>query len=137
VVVAAAAERLGRHSAPLVCLEGVPSTAALELLGAMRRAGVAVAFHADFDWTGVRIGNLVAAHVGAVPWRFAAKDYERALAATSDRIALKGASVSASWDGDLEHAMRNAGSALFEEQVLESLLEDLSVRDSTGEVASA
>lgn len=126
VVVAAAADRLGRHSAALVCTEGIPSTAALELLRRVRRSGASIGFHADFDWAGIRIGNLLATQAGAVPWRFAAGDYRRAIAAIPDAVQLRGTLARAAWDGDLDEVMRGTGRAVFEEQVLECLLDDLS-----------
>ncbi len=125
VVVAAAADRLGSRCGPLVCVEGVPSTAALLLLRRIRQAGAPITFHADFDWGGVRIGNQLAAQFGAGPWRFCAGDYKAGLAAAPEAVALEGRAVDAAWDPELSLAMTAAGRALFEEQVLEALLSDL------------
>ena len=127
VVVAAAADRLGPRCAPLVCVEGVPSTAALHLLRSLRQAGAPLSFHADFDWAGLRIGNLLSAQTAAAPWRFTTRDYQAALAPTppSEPPPLKGFPVRASWDPALAAALRAAGRAVFEEQVIESLLGDL------------
>jgi uncharacterized protein (TIGR02679 family) len=126
VVIAAAADRLGARCAPLVCVEGVPSTAALHLLRSVEQAGGVLHFHADFDWAGLRIGNLLSAQLGAAPWRFTAAEYQAAQAVLpSARIPLKGPPVSAAWDPELDRAMRASGRAVFEEQVIESLLIDL------------
>jgi len=127
VVVAAAADRLGPRCAPLVCVEGVPSTAALHLLRALAQEGARLSFHADFDWAGLRIGNLLSAQMTAVPWRFTAADYQAALTLTlaPHRAPLKGPPVRAAWDPALDGVMRAAGRAVFEEQVIESLLVDL------------
>jgi uncharacterized protein (TIGR02679 family) len=57
-VVAAAANRLGAACCALVCVEGMPDTAGDRLLG-MLAAGAPLAFHCDFDWGGVRIGNVL------------------------------------------------------------------------------
>jgi uncharacterized protein (TIGR02679 family) len=128
VVVAAAADRLGPRCAPLVCVEGVPSTAALHLLRNLELEGAHLSFHADFDWAGLRIGNLLSAQMtAAVPWRFTARDYQAALALAlaSEPAPLKGSPVRAAWDPSLDAALRAEGRAVFEEQVIESLLGDL------------
>ena len=124
-IVAAAADELGSRCAALVCLEGVPSTAAIALLRALHDAGARVAFHADFDWAGIRIGNLLLEQLKATPWRFTALEYERAAASGIEAAALAGSAVDASWDGELAAAMRRIGRTVFEEQVLSALLRDL------------
>jgi uncharacterized protein (TIGR02679 family) len=127
VVAAAAADRLGPRCAPLVCVEGVPSTAALRLLQSLEHEGARLSFHADFDWAGLRIGNLLSAQMAALPWRFTARDFQAALtlALASNPAPLKGPPARAAWDPALDGAMRAAGRAVFEEQVIESLLVDL------------
>ena len=124
-IVAAAADELGSRCAALVCLEGVPSTAAIALLQTLQRAGARIMFHADFDWAGIRIGNLLREQLKAASWRFTAPDYERTAAATSEAPALAGIAVEASWDSDLAVALRRIGRTVFEEQVLGTLLGDL------------
>jgi hypothetical protein len=59
-VVEAAAARLGGRSSPLVCTDGIPTTAVLRLLAGTRRTGAFVRVSADFDAAGVRITNLLA-----------------------------------------------------------------------------
>jgi len=126
VVVAAAADRLGPRCAALVCVEGVPSTAALHLLRSLARGGAVLAFHADFDWAGLRIGSLLSAQLPATPWRFTAADYQAALSGlASEAVPLKGVAVRAPWDPALDGAMRASGRAVFEEQVIDPLLMDL------------
>jgi uncharacterized protein (TIGR02679 family) len=120
-VLAAAANRHGRASAPLICLEGQPRTAARLLLDRLVAAGVRLAYHGDFDWPGIRIGNAVVRRHGALPWRFSSADYR---AARGGRP-LEGAPVAASWDPELEGAMVEVGRAVHEEEVLEALLADL------------
>lgn len=121
-VVAAAAARLGPRCAPLVCVEGQPKTAAHVLLRSLRAAGVRVLYHGDFDWGGVRIGNVLVARHAVLPWRFGAVDYQ---AAAGRGRPLRGTSSAASWDADLAPAMEAAGRAIHEEQVLGPLIEDL------------
>jgi uncharacterized protein (TIGR02679 family) len=123
-VVNAAADHLGANCAPLVCIEGIPSTAGLALLARVQRDGGSVRFHGDYDWWGLRIGNILAAH-GATPWRFGAREYVEAVGRVMDPAHLEGAPVSASWDLDLTAEMMRLGYAVFEEQTLELLLDDL------------
>lgn len=120
-VLAAAADRLGARSAPLVCVEGQPRTAARLLLDALREAGAALRYHGDFDWGGLRIANLVLGQHGAAPWRYGMADY----VAAPKGPALIGLPVEASWDPHLGAAMRAEGRAVHEEGVLSGLLADL------------
>lgn len=125
-IVEAAADALGSRCAALVCVEGVPSTAALEVLRGLAAGGARVLAHADFDWAGLRIVGQLAALAGAVPWRMRAEDYRAGLAGSSGGPALgHGHGAAAAWDAGLAPAMREAGRAVLEEQVLAVLLDDL------------
>jgi uncharacterized protein (TIGR02679 family) len=124
-IVAAAADRLGSRCAPLICTDGIPSTAVLRLIEQLRSERIRV--HSDFDWAGLRIANQLCRHPGAVPWRMSAADYLAALPKSRAKVALKGHPVSASWDVDLQSSMQRAGCALFEELVVEELLSDLHI----------
>ena len=62
-----AADRLGPRCKPLVCVEGLPGSAARVLLAAL---GPRVRYHGDFDWMGPRIAADVPAQTGGLPWRF-------------------------------------------------------------------
>ena len=121
-VVAAAALRLGAKSAPIVCTEGQPRTACRLLLKRLTESGITLAYHGDFDWPGIQIGNVIYHRHGFKPWRFSTADY----CGTSGTLLLKGIPVEASWDPDLRHAMAESGHAIHEEQLLETLLLDLS-----------
>lgn len=123
-VVNAAADQLGAQAAALVCVEGIPTTAALELLTGLARDGASLRFHGDFDWWGIRIGNVLAP-LGARCWRFGAEDYLRAAGTGLHDVQLAQEPVTASWDPELHLAMRRTGFAIFEEQVLADLLADL------------
>lgn len=127
-VVAAVANRLGAASAPLVCVEGQPKTSARVLLSQLAAAGAPLVYHGDFDWGGIRIGNLVMRSHGAAPWRFSSKDYRAARGGRE----LHGTPVSAAWDPNLEAAMVEVGRAVHEEQVLEDLLGDLAAGEGGG-----
>ncbi len=121
-VVAAAAHRLGARSAPLICTDGQPKTAATLLLTQLASAGVRLAYHGDFDWPGIQIGNLIVRRHGAEPWRFDARHY----AQHGGGRELTGSPVTASWDAKLMPAMKRGGKAIHEERVLDDLMSDLS-----------
>jgi uncharacterized protein (TIGR02679 family) len=127
-VLAAAANRLGAHGAPLVCVEGQPRTAARVLLDRLAAAGVRLAYHGDFDWAGIAIANAVMRRHGAVPWRLSAADYR---AARGGR-ALRGRPEAAAWDAALAGAMLEVGRAVHEEEVLDALLADLAAASRGG-----
>jgi uncharacterized protein (TIGR02679 family) len=135
-VLRAASARLGARSQPLVCTEGHPSLACTRLLAGLADAGCEVRYHGDFDWPGLRIASSVLANTGGVPWRFGAEDYRQAAArppAPSGQRAgepgsgerLVGEPVPSPWDPDLATAMSRAGRVVYEEDVLDALLQDL------------
>ena len=121
-VVAAAANRLGPASQPLVCVDGQPRTAVRLLLNQLTSAGVRLRYHGDFDWPGLQIANTILARHQAEPWQMSASHYR--LAATGT-LGLSGPPVAASWDDELMPAMSALGRAIHEEQVLDELLPDL------------
>jgi uncharacterized protein (TIGR02679 family) len=127
VIVALAADRLGSECAPLVCTNGQPGAATLLLLRALVAAGARLAHHGDFDWGGVRIGNVLHARLPLVPWRFDTEAYIRAADSVASPQSLTGAPASASWDPRLNAAMRRVGRRIEEELMLEELLADLVV----------
>lgn len=122
-VLAAAANRLGPRSAPLVCTDGQPKTAARLLLSALAAAGAKLVYHGDFDWAGVGMANLIHQRHGASAWRMSVGDYR----AAPDGAPLKGKPVAACWDARLAPAMTARGRCVHEEQVLDVLLADLAV----------
>ena len=124
-VLALAADRLGSGCAPLVCTGGQPGAAAMHLLRALAKAGAHLVHHGDFDWGGVRIGNVLHARLPVAPWRFGAEHYMQAAPSAPSSQALSGAPVEASWDPDLGATMRRVGRRIEEELVVEGLLSDL------------
>jgi uncharacterized protein (TIGR02679 family) len=89
----------------------------------LTKAGVHVRYHGDFDWDGIRIANTVVHRHGATSWRFDTSDYADA---TKAYHSLKGAPVTAAWDADLANLMAQIGKCVHEENVLGTLLIDLS-----------
>ena len=126
-VVEEAADKIGVGCAPLISVEGRPSVAVLLLLRALRRSGCDLRYHGDFDWAGLAIASSIF-ELGATPWRMSAADYLSAL----DRIRLRLPSLgtaplgeTSSWDPLLANEMRQHGSQIEEEHVVNDLLADL------------
>ncbi|MFG2561572.1 DUF2399 domain-containing protein [Streptomyces sp. NPDC048496] len=71
-VLAAATDTYGAASAPLVCLQGQPSVAAVTLLHHLHAHGSHLRYHGDFDWGGLRIASAL---LRRVHWRYTAADY--------------------------------------------------------------
>jgi uncharacterized protein (TIGR02679 family) len=121
-VIAAAVDRLGARCPPMACVNGWPTTAAVLLLRRLVAAGCPLAYHGDLDGEGIRIAAYIIAKTGAAPWRMSTVDY---LAAVPPGGASVGRVTDAPWDPDLAPAMRTHGIAVFEERVLDRLLNDL------------
>jgi len=132
VVVAAAAEELGRRCPPLVCVGGQPSAAGWRLLDLLAAGGAEFRYHGDFDWGGVRIAGAVRQRVGQgqarwQPWRYDAGAYEAAAAvhAAARLPRLAGEPVATPWDPGLAVAMARHAVRIEEELSLDTLLADL------------
>lgn len=124
VVLTLAADRLGTASPPLVCTHGQPGAAVMVLLRALVATGARLVHHGDFDWGGLRIGNVLRARLPIEPWRFDTAAYEHAVARTPGPP-LRGPEAAASWDPRLAAAMHRVGRAVEEESVIDDLLADL------------
>lgn len=122
-VVAAAADRLGSRSRPLVCTEGQPKTALRLLLKQLGAARMVVWYHGDFDWPGIQIANGLVERFAVCPWRLGAADYLQAAGGAH----LRGPAVVPRWDSALGDAMRDRGLAVHEETVVGLLLADLAI----------
>lgn len=124
-VVASAADALGSRSRPLVCTEGVPSTAVLQLLARLVQHGARLRFRADFDWPGLRIAGQLSSLARAEPWCFSARDYQQAVAEGRVGPRLEGAAAPSSWDPALSAAMAREGVSVPEERMIGVLLGEL------------
>ena len=124
VVVSTAADQLPDGRAPLICTHGQPGAAVMHLLRALASAGATLRYHGDFDWGGLRIGNVIFGRISAVPWRFRAADYCAAAKPGHGRH-LTGPPATAHWDACLAGTMREAGVAVEEEHTVDDLLSDL------------
>lgn len=90
----------------------------------LAKAGARLLYHGDFDWPGLSIANLVIRAFGAQPWRLGSRDYAAYADKSTGRL-LAGTPVAASWDASLAPTMRARGSAIPEEAVAATLLQDL------------
>lgn len=125
-VVAAVTDRYGAAAPPVVCVDGVPSTAALLVIDKLSAQGRPVRYHGDFDWRGLMIAGVIARKLTLVePWRYRSVDYERAIAAGLGTLELAGRPSVSPWDDALAPAMAAVGRAVYEEQVLADLLDDI------------
>ncbi|MFJ2375227.1 TIGR02679 family protein [Streptomyces sp. NPDC087769] len=124
-VLAAAADTYGTRCAPLVCLQGQPSAAALVLLCHLQTHGSRLRYHGDFDWGGLRIAAVLLRRVSWSPWRYTAADYRAAVHALPAGPPLTGSRADAPWDPDLPDALQESGVRVEEEAVLNDLLSDL------------
>ncbi|ONH31512.1 TIGR02679 family protein [Pseudofrankia asymbiotica] len=124
IVLASAADELGRDTPPLVCAGGQPSAAVLGLLELLADQGASFAYHGDFDWGGLRIAGGLRERVDWRPWRYDAEAYLAALATVTGGP-LTGRPVDAAWDPALRPALERHGIRVDEELVLPVLLADL------------
>jgi len=122
-IVALAARQLGTNSAPIICVDGEPKTAAWNLLSHLRSAGAEIWYHGDFDWKGLAIASRVIARLNARPWRYSVEDY---LAANGTEE-LIGSPFEACWSPELTAVMHKRQKLVHEEAVADSLLADLNI----------
>ncbi|MCO5168163.1 MAG: TIGR02679 family protein [Planctomycetes bacterium] len=130
-VLRTAALRLGQVSPPLICSEGQPSVAYMRLLRQLDSSGCRLAHHADFDWSGVQMTDRLIAQ-GARPWRMSTGALGEALKDVNLQALklLKGRPEPTPWDPALEALMVSNGRVVYEEMVVESLLNDLTTSES-------
>jgi hypothetical protein len=100
------------------------------LLRSLVAAGAALLHHGDFDWGGVRIGNVLHRRLPIVAWQFDRDAYLRAVAACRNTSALAGDPVVASWDPQPGEAMRRQGRRIEEELLADDLLRALEAATS-------
>jgi uncharacterized protein (TIGR02679 family) len=116
-VVEAAADGLGQRCPPLVCTDGIATTAATDLIAGIAAAGCLVIARADFDEAGlVVVDQIRAAAPDMRLWRFDQATYAQFIASSlSDAVR---AAV------NLRSAIK-VGGAVHEERLLDLLLDDL------------
>jgi uncharacterized protein (TIGR02679 family) len=119
-VLEAAADELGRGCPPMVCTDGVPSFAALDLIGRLAAQGCPVSVRADVDEAGFVVVEQVrrVAPDGEL-WRYDVPTYVRYVGGPSAMPPgeLTGLRLAAAYAA--------TGRALHEEELLDDLLGDL------------
>jgi uncharacterized protein (TIGR02679 family) len=134
-VIAAAAQRLGPRSLPLICTAGQPASAGQLLLDLLCRAGCRLRYHGDLDPPGIAIANMLMQRFAVDPWRMSAADYVSAVSTSGP--SLRGRVLDAIWDDQLSSQMRSRGKAVLEESVLGVLIGDLGRGSEDGEHSTA
>ncbi|MEM7792701.1 MAG: TIGR02679 family protein [Verrucomicrobiota bacterium] len=120
-IVSAAAESYGNTSSPLICVSGNLTSSAQTLLKQLANSRIKIYYHGDFDWPGIAITNFVCDRYQAIPWRMSAQDY---LSAHKEKP-LTGKPLGTPWDPSLSQAMQKIKKIVYEEQVIDKLLKDL------------
>jgi uncharacterized protein (TIGR02679 family) len=123
-VVSAAAREIGPACQPVICTNGQPASAARFLLSKLRQAGAQLYCHADFDWAGLRIVDQLVREYAAIPWRMTVEAY----VSVDGSVPVDPQPMKTIWAPDLPDALSTRGTAVFEEQVVRSLLVDLRAR---------
>ncbi|MEV3938269.1 TIGR02679 family protein [Glycomyces sp. NPDC049804] len=122
-IMQAALDRFGDTVPPLICVSGRLHIAARILLRSLTESGAQLRYHGDFDPAGISIAADVVGNLGARPWHMGTADYLEAL--------VPGPVIDAAlvpptpWDVALQETMRRERFAVYEEAVIETLLEDL------------
>jgi uncharacterized protein (TIGR02679 family) len=124
-LISEAANRLGPRCRPLVCLNGIPNAPAKALLRRLADGGIALRLRADFDWTGLRIVDALHDPPRSSPWRMTEADYRKCRPTQP----LAGAPFEPAWGLELARAMERRGLAAYEEELVETLLDDLREAD--------
>ena len=126
-VIAAASDRHGAQCKPMVCVEGNPNLACLNLLSLLKAAGYGLAYHGDFDWGGLRIANRIFKSYGFIPWQFTAAHHRRAVSNTGRHKMrpLRPPESEGLWDDELAPSIKQSNIAIEEEVLIEDLLKDL------------
>jgi uncharacterized protein (TIGR02679 family) len=119
-----AADELGPRCPPLVCTDGIPSIAALDLLAGLGAAGCGVRVRADIDDAGfVVVDQVRAVASAAATWRFDAPTYARSIGL--DIGAGSVGSDEVERIAVLRELYSRHGVPLYEEALLDDLLADL------------
>ena len=119
-------ERRPPSSAPVVvCTNGQPTLAVVDLVTRLAADGAGVRYHGDFDWPGLRIATALGRAVRWTPWRFTSADYVAAAAGGSPARPLRGSPAESPWDPELATVMAAHGVVIEEEALIDELVADV------------
>ncbi|KEO80916.1 TIGR02679 family protein [Tumebacillus flagellatus] len=114
---------------PLVCTSGQPSVAALRLLDAFAATGTTLYYSGDFDWKGIEIACSLQTRYreSFVAWRMSKEEYLSCSVGTpfEEEQARGVLSLEVPWDEELVRTMMQHKRNVYQESLLELLLEDL------------
>ncbi|WP_280274515.1 DUF2399 domain-containing protein [Nocardia wallacei] len=114
-IIEAAADELGADCPPLVCTDGIPSLAALDLIAGAAGQDITILVRADIDRAGFTITDtLQSVAPAATPWRFDINTYTTHFGIPADAATLV----------EIHH---RHGRDLHEEVLLPQLLDDLRI----------
>lgn len=120
-VVETAADRLGTACPPMVCTDGYPANAALDVIGGLAEAGCAFRIRADFDTEGLTIAEQIHAIApGAQGWRYDCETYARHIHLPASADGIGGDTLA-----QLRFLYQQHKIAVHEESILDDLLSDL------------
>jgi len=120
-VLEAAADRLRATCPPVICTDGYPANAALDLISGLAAAGCTLQVRADFDSDGLSIVDQVASVApGVIGWRYNAATYAAHLDLDFDAESKTGNELE-----QLRELYRQHGTAIHEEALLDQLIADL------------
>jgi uncharacterized protein (TIGR02679 family) len=120
-VLEAAADRLGASCPPVICTDGFPANAALDLIAGLSDAQCALKVRADFDRAGLAIAEQVrSAAPAATGWQYDAATYAAHLGLDFEAEASGGDELE-----KLRALYCRHGIAIHEEAILDRLMADL------------
>jgi uncharacterized protein (TIGR02679 family) len=122
-VIEAIADNHGAASPPVVCTDGVPSGAALDLLDGLAQAGCTIRLRADVDQNGlVTVEQVRRVAPSARLWRYDVHTYLVGIGKPPPPMHERDSDTEF---GELRRTFEQYGIALHEETILEELLGDL------------
>jgi uncharacterized protein (TIGR02679 family) len=120
-VLETAADRLGADCPPVICTDGRPANAGLDLIAGLSQAGCVLRVRADFDQVGLDIVEKVrSAAPAATGWRYDAATYATHLGLDFEAEGFGGNELE-----QLRALYRRHGIAIHEEAILDQLVADL------------
>jgi uncharacterized protein (TIGR02679 family) len=108
---------------PIICTAGWPNTAVFLLCKQLRESGAVLFHHGDFDPKGIEIAGYLRDRAGVEPWRMTAEDYRPLASCSITDLACSVAETN--WAPDLATAMNEKGKIVYEEDVVDALLDQL------------
>ena len=120
---------------PLLCTSGQPSLAALRLMDFALKDATHIYYNGDFDVKGLEMASLLFNRYGKrfIPWFMDAKTYVSIEVANllefSERERLLLGRMQLEWDSDLIPFLLEKGAKVFQEHIVNKLLEDWKLKE--------